>query len=79
MLTKSTRLLAVGTAAVIALFGLPAVTPATAVPAAVDATKAANYIVRNLPSAKTDVALAATAALGLAAANDCTTPSASVP
>ncbi len=72
MLTKSTRLLAVGTAAVIALFGLPAVTPASAVPPTLNATKAANYIVRNLPSAKTDVALAATAALGLAAVNDCT-------
>lgn len=66
------RLLAVGTAAVVALFGQPCLTPATAVPATTNVTKAANYLVRNLPSAKTDEALAATTALGLAATNDCT-------
>lgn len=66
------RLLAVGTAAAIALVGLPAAGPATAAPAVADATKAANYLVRHLPSARTDAGLAAAAALGLATTGDCT-------
>ena len=66
------RSIAVGTAAVIALLGLPAVAPATAAPAAPDPVKAANYLVRNLPSATADVGVAASAGLAFAATADCT-------
>ncbi len=65
------RSLAVGTAAVIALVGLPSAVPATAAPE-LSPTKAANYLVKNIPSAKADAGLAATAALGLATMGDCT-------
>jgi hypothetical protein len=57
---------------VIALFGLPSALPASAAPAAADSVKAANYLVKNLPSAKADAGLAASAALGLATTGDCT-------
>ncbi|MFN8136512.1 MAG: hypothetical protein U0R79_02890 [Propionicimonas sp.] len=56
----------------IALLGLPAVPTADAAPAAADATRAANYLVRNLPKTADGVGASATVALGLATANDCT-------
>jgi hypothetical protein len=71
MFTSLRRLLAVGTAAAVALVGF---TPATTASAAtqVDAAKAANYIVKNLPSAKDGASVSMTAALGLATTGDCT-------
>jgi hypothetical protein len=65
------RWLAVGSAAALTLVGLTAAvpSPASAAPAQPDATKAANYIVKNLPS-PTNVGASITAALGLASAKD---------
>ncbi len=74
MLNPIRRMVAVGTAAAIALIGFTPLTPATAETAA-NPTRAANYIVRNLPSATDGAAASITAALGLAAASgtgDCT-------
>lgn len=65
------RWLAVGTAAAIALLGTVAPTPSASAAASVDATKAANYLVRNLPG-KTNMAASINAALGLATTGDCT-------
>ena len=66
------RWLAAGTAAAVALLGVTATTPsASAAAAAADGTKAANYIVRNLPD-KSSVGASISAALGLASTSDCT-------
>lgn len=72
MFNSFRRSLAAGSAVVIALLGLPAVPTADAAPAAADATRAANYLVRNLPKTADGVGASATVALGLATANDCT-------
>lgn len=66
------RWLAAGSAVAVALVGLTAapLTAQAAPTATADATKAANYIVKNLP--KDSVGSAITAALGLATSGDCT-------
>ena len=73
MRTSLRRSLAVGTTAALALTGLiQAAPPAAAVPAA-NATKAANFIARNLPGTSDGAGAAMTAALGLASTdNACT-------
>ena len=69
------RWLAVGSAATIAAVGLlvapVAATPAVAATQA-DQTKAANFIVRNLPAKADGAAASMTAALGLATTGECT-------
>lgn len=66
------RSLAAGTAAALTLTGLiQAAPPAAAVPAA-NATKAANFLARNLPAKGDGAAASMTAALGLATTGDCT-------
>ena len=66
------RWLAAGSAVAVALVGLTAapLTAQAAPTTTADATKAANYIVKNLP--KDSVGSAITAALGLATSGDCT-------
>ncbi|MFT3969474.1 MAG: hypothetical protein QM695_04125 [Micropruina sp.] len=65
------RSLAVGTAAALTLTGLIAAAPrAAAVPEA-DATKAANFLVRNLPTKADGAGASMTAALGLATTGSC--------
>lgn len=67
------RWLAAGSAVAIALIGLTAAPlTAEAVPSTADATKAANYLAKNLPAASAGAAPAITAALGLASTGDCT-------
>ncbi|MFT4108152.1 hypothetical protein [Propionicimonas sp.] len=66
------RWLAVGTATAIALVGLTASTPTASAASTADGTKAANYLVRNLPSAKSATSDAIATALGFATTGDCT-------
>lgn len=70
MRTSLKRSLAVGTTATLALTGLiQSAPPAAAAPAA-NATKAANFIVRNLPGTGDGAGASMTAALGLATTED---------
>lgn len=66
------RLLAVGTAAAITVLGLSASAPTASAATGADATKAANFIVKNLPSAKDGASASMNAALSLATSGDCT-------
>lgn len=73
MYSSLKRWVAVGTAAALTTLGLVASVPtASAAPAAADATRAANYLVKNLPSAKSSTGTAISAALGFATTGDCT-------
>ncbi|MFT3861903.1 hypothetical protein [Micropruina sp.] len=65
------RLLAVGTTAALAVSTLVATAP-SAQAAEPSATKAANYMVKNLPSTSDGAGASMTAALGLATTGDCT-------
>ncbi len=66
------RLLVVGSATAIAVLGLTASVPTAAAVSEANAAKAANFIVKNLPSAKDGASASMAAALGLATSGDCT-------
>ncbi len=65
------RSLAVGTTAALTLTGLIAAAPRAAAAAEADATKAANFLVRNLPAKGDGAGASMTAALGLATTGNC--------
>ncbi|MFT4218155.1 MAG: hypothetical protein QM619_13370 [Micropruina sp.] len=65
------RSLAAGTAAALALTGLIQSSPWASAAGAADATKAANFIVRNLPATGDGAGASMTAALGLATTGSC--------
>ncbi|MFT4296507.1 MAG: hypothetical protein QM582_13950 [Micropruina sp.] len=65
------RLLAVGTAATLALSASATLAPTATAATEVDTTKAANYLVKNLPASGDGASASMTAALGLATTGDC--------
>ena len=65
------RSLAVGTTAALTLTGLIASAPGATAASEANATKAANFLVRNLPAKGDGAAASMTAALGLATTGDC--------